>query len=76
MVMGTCSWLQIQNTFQQIQGQMGIYCCKSADLVIYTQQGIHAVEDIVFDEPFFRDMNEKPECYYKHPLLKKNDSEL
>ena len=57
--------------FHQIQGQMGIYGCKSADLVIYTQQGIQVVEDIVFDESFFRDMIEKLEFYYKHSLLKK-----
>ena len=57
--------------FHQIQGQMGIYGCKFADLVIYTQQGIQVVEDIVFDESFFRDMIEKLEFYYKYSLLKK-----
>ena len=55
---------------------MGIYGCKFADLVIYTQQGIQVVEDIVFDESFFRDMIKKLEFYYKYSLLKKNDSEL
>ena len=57
--------------FHQIQGQMGIYGCKFADLVIYTQQGIQVVEDIVFDESFFRDMIEKLEFYSKYSLLKK-----
>ena len=49
--------------FHQIQGQMGIYGCKFADMVIYTQQGIHVVEDIIFDEFLFRDMIEKLEFY-------------
>ena len=42
---------------------MGIYGCKFADMVIYTQQGIHVVEDIIFDEFLFRDMIEKLEFY-------------
>jgi hypothetical protein len=56
--------------YSQIQGQMGIYNCPYADLVIYTKQGIHVIENIVFDEKYFCDMIDKLKMYYKNILLK------
>ena len=56
--------------YYQIQGQMGIYNYNFADLVIYTKQGIHVVEDIPFNKPFFDNMIVKLESYFKNILLK------
>jgi hypothetical protein len=56
--------------YHQVQGQMGIYSCKSADLVIYTKLGIQVVEGIEFDSIFFKSMMCNLESYFKNVLLK------
>ncbi|XP_056005447.1 uncharacterized protein LOC125652255 [Ostrea edulis] len=67
---GNLQLTQSSDYYPQIQGQMGIYNCQFADLIIYTKQGIHVVEDIVYDEKYFSDMIEKLEMYFKNILLK------
>ncbi|XP_061190156.1 uncharacterized protein LOC133198019 [Saccostrea echinata] len=54
--------------YAQIQGQLGLYGYENADLVIYTQKGIH-VSHVHFDKNFFSSMAQKLVLFHKMYVL-------
>ena len=54
--------------YVQIQGQLGLYEYEDADLVIYTQKGIH-VSHVHFDKEFFSSIVQKLVLFHKSYVL-------
>jgi len=50
--------------YYQIQGELATTGCKVADLIIYTNKGIHMIE-VEFDEGFWKAIIQKLTAFYK-----------